>query len=170
MQQTENRKQQLNLFCKEVHWKTRLGIGAISLVLVALLLSDWCFVRYRLLDEALAPAYWAGQKVVTYRFAYGLAKPSRQDMVIYSPEPGDFAAGRVAGTAGDQIELREGTLYVNGTPTTALSRDSSLAATTVPAGYVCLQPGLSERPTRFKFIAVKTIVGKVIAGWQVLII
>lgn len=172
MQQTENNERQFHLFYKAVHWKTRLGIGAVVVFLIVLLLSDWCFVRYRLLDEALAPNYWSGQKVVTFRFAYGLAEPARQDMVIYSPAPGEFAAGRVAGTAGDQVELRQGRLYVNGLPTADLPscQDNPLAAITVPAGFICLQPGLSDRPTRFKIISANSIVGKVIGGWQVLMI
>ena len=169
MQQTEKQEKQFDLFSKEVHWRARLAIGAITLFLFALILSDWCFVRYRLLDEALAPSYWPGQKVITFRFAYAFAEPARQDMVIYSPAAGEFAAGTVTATAGDQVELRQSTLYVNGAPAAALPAcQDSIAAATVPAGFVCLQPGLSE--TRFKIVAVKNIVGKVIGRWQVLII
>lgn len=172
MRRLDGHSAKLNFFPKPNRWKLKLFSAAACLVLAALLLLDWCFVRYRLLDETLAPAFWGGQKVVTFRLAYWLSHPQRNDMVIYSPARDVFKPGKLLGVAGDVVALEQGKIILNGSPVPGglTYGDISIPATKVPQGFVCLLPGPEERPVQFRLMAIKNIKGRIVGNWQVLLI
>ena len=169
MQKSDNLRHQFTLFLKISHRKQKLLLATCSVIILNLLLLDWSFVRYRLLDESIAPAFWGGQKVVTLRWAYLLTSPQRQDMIIYS-QAGRFLPGKIVAVPGDHVAFSKGVIFLNGTPlhdTGGLTyENASPAEISVPKGFV----GVIDNPGRFKLVAIKNIKGKILGNWQVLII
>jgi signal peptidase I len=104
--------------------------GDVILVAVVLALLVRAFVveAVRIPTGSMAPTLLAGDHVFVWKLAYGVrvpftrwrlwerAEPRRGDVIVFeSPrEPGVEVVKRVAGVAGDALELRDQALYVNG--------------------------------------------------------
>jgi len=160
------------LFPKPRRWKLKLAGAGLFLLITSLLLLDWGFVRYRLLDEALAPAFWAGQKVVTLRTAYWILPPRRNDLIVYSRTKGVYQSGKLLAIQGDRIAIQHGKVVLNGSPVPGSPAfgDLSIPQITVPLGFVSLLPNPEELPVRLQLIPIRNIQGKILGNWQVLII
>ncbi|MBI5066760.1 MAG: signal peptidase I [Deltaproteobacteria bacterium] len=98
-------------------------------VAAALLLRTFAVEVFRIPSASMAPTLLAGDQVVVWKGAYGLklplggpwllARPVRRGDVIVFRHPRqpdrDFVK-RVVGLPGDVVEVRDGTLHVNGVP------------------------------------------------------
>lgn len=62
---------------------------------------------------SMAPTLKAGDRVLADKLAYRLSDPRRGDVVVFEAE-GALNVKRVAGLAGDTVEIRDGVLHVNG--------------------------------------------------------
>lgn len=99
-------------------------------VLIAFLLRSFVVEAYKIPSASMAPSLQVGDHVVVLKLAYGLhlpfaqrwllrwSEPRRGDVVVFkSPRPpGRDLVKRVVGVAGDVVELRDQSLYVNGIP------------------------------------------------------
>ena len=139
------RQQEFTLFTKIIKWKHRLGLGFLALLLIFLLLLDFSFVRYRLMDASLAPAYWGGQKVITLRWAYIFHLPQKQDYIVYK-QGSLFIPAQIVAVPGDNFEQK-----------------------VLPPGFVGVVAdfGSEAKATR---VPIKSIKGKILGKWQVLLI
>lgn len=167
--------QKFNLFIKVVHWRAKLILSVLIPIVLAILVLDWSFVRYRLLDEAIAPNFWGGQKVVTSRWSYLFKEPQKQDLIIYSPSKDVYMPGRVIAVVQDDVAIFNGAIYVNGNPVPNSEQHPQTTSKSVfirvPQGYVgVLTAEPTETLARFKLVPLNTIKGKIIGPWQVLII
>jgi hypothetical protein len=166
--------QQFYLFTRIIKWrKTKLIAFLLALLLMLILLLDWSFVRYRLLDESMSPIFWGGQKVITLRWAYLFTVPERDDLIIYTPFSGTFRPGLVIAVPGDELKLVDGTLFINSTPVQEVQFPAGFSSSelTVPEKFVCVvEPNPLEAPARLKLISRNSISGKILGHWQVLII
>jgi signal peptidase I len=68
----------------------------------------------------MQPNFRAEQFLIVSRVSYLVDEPHRGDVVVFDP-PGDAGPDpllikRLIGLPGEQVELREGQVYINGTP------------------------------------------------------
>ena len=100
-------------------YRTLLELPIILLISFALVFG---FVRpviaapFYVGSESMVPTLMVWDRVLINKLAYDFAEPQRGDIVLFeSPEGGeDPLIKRVVGLPGDTIEVRAGTLYVNG--------------------------------------------------------
>ena len=101
--------------------RTLLELPIILLISFALVFG---FVRpviaapFYVGSESMVPTLMVWDRVLINKLAYDFAEPKRGDIVLFeSPEGGeDPLIKRVVGLPGDTIEVRAGTLYLNGKP------------------------------------------------------
>ena len=113
---------------REVRWerqrkKRRAGFTELVLtVLVAFVLvfgvvRPFVLEAFRIPSESMVPTLLVGDRVLANKFIYRLTEPERGDVVVFeSVGEGDDQKliKRVVGVAGDEIEVRNGALLVNG--------------------------------------------------------
>jgi signal peptidase I len=113
---------------REVRWerqrkKRRAGFTEICLTILVAFVLVFGFVRpfvleaFRIPSESMVPTLLVGDRVLANKFIYRLTEPERGDVVVFeSVGEGDDQKliKRVVGVAGDEIEVRNGTLLVNG--------------------------------------------------------
>lgn len=73
-------------------------------------------------SESMVPTLEVGDRVLANKFIYRFDKPDRGDIVVFQSVEGggEDLIKRVVGVPGDTIEVRGGTLYVNGQPQSEL--------------------------------------------------
>jgi signal peptidase I len=94
-------------------------------------------------SESMVPTLQVWDRVLVNRFIYRLSEPKREDIVVFeSIEYGADLIKRVVGVPGDKIEVRSGTLFVNGEQqeepylNRELPDDRSYGPKSVPSGHV----------------------------------
>lgn len=143
------------------------------IIILSVLLLDAGFVRYRLLDDSLAPTYWSGEKVVTWRLAYLWHTPQKQDLVVFSPQEDEFYAGQIIALPGDRVSSFDHILYVNSKPLPLKpppSLDGHYRVFRVPRGFVYIASYITPHTAHFKLIPQHDLAGRVLAHWQILLI
>jgi signal peptidase I len=93
------------------HWLAIAGIVSIPLLLV-------CHARFQLTivaGDSMLPTLRSGDVLLLDRRAYQSTEPQRGDIVVarYSAK---LIVKRIVGLPGEELEVREGTLYINGKP------------------------------------------------------
>jgi signal peptidase I len=113
---------------REVRWerrrkKRRAGFTELCLtilvafVLVFGLVRPFVLEAFRIPSESMVPTLEVGDRVLANKFIYRLTEPERGDVVVFeSVGEGDDQKliKRIVAVAGDEIEVRNGTLLVNG--------------------------------------------------------
>ncbi|MEN6389053.1 MAG: signal peptidase I [Syntrophomonas sp.] len=64
--------------------------------------------------DSMAPTFTNGEKITVDSRAYGSSQPQRGDIIAYKDESGVVMIKRVIGLPGEQIEIKDGKVYVNG--------------------------------------------------------
>ncbi len=92
-------------------------------VLETLILSLILFVtinvvsaRIRVDGESMEPTLLSGEYVMVNRLSYRFGSPQRGDIIIFHPpiNPGEEYVKRVIGLPGDEVEVKNKVVYVNG--------------------------------------------------------
>ena len=94
-----------------------LVILAVAFVLVFGFVRPFVLEAFRIPSESMVPTLLVGDRVLANKFVYRLTEPERGDVVVFeSVGEGDDQKliKRVVGVAGDEVEVRNGTLLVNG--------------------------------------------------------
>jgi signal peptidase I len=113
---------------REVRWeqqrkKRRAGFTELCLTILVAFVLVFGFVRpfaleaFRIPSESMVPTLLVGDRVLANKFIYRLTEPERGDVVVFESvgeEDDQKLIKRVVGVAGDEIEVRNGTLLVNG--------------------------------------------------------
>ncbi len=94
-------------------------------ILETLVLSVVLFVsiniisaRIRVDGASMEPTLFSGEYVVVNRLSYRLGSPHRGDIIVFHfpRDPKEEYIKRVIGLPGDEVEVRNGTVYINGQP------------------------------------------------------
>jgi|1186.fasta_scaffold146495_1 signal peptidase I len=90
--------------------------GALAGVLVLLFAVKWFVAEpFSIPASSMAPTLERGDHVVVNKLAYRTGTPARGDLaVVKAPKTGEALLKRVVGLGGDEIEIRDGVLFVNG--------------------------------------------------------
>ena len=112
---------------REVRWerqrkKRRAGFTELCLTILIAFVLVFGFVRpfvleaFRIPSESMVPTLEVGDRVFVNKFIYRFAEPERGDVVVFESVNGgeEDLIKRVVGVAGDSVEVRNGTLLVNG--------------------------------------------------------
>src|SRR5918993_479608 len=122
-----------------------LVILAVAFALVFGVVRPFVLEAFRIPSESMVPTLEVGDRVFVNKFIYRFAEPERGDVVVFeSVGEGDDQKliKRVVGVGGDEIEVRNGTLLVNGEDREEpyLNRNSpfndSYGPSEVPEGHV----------------------------------
>jgi signal peptidase I len=124
-----------------LHWMRDLMLSVVIAVLVIL----FVYQPVKVEGTSMMPSLEDQERIFINKFMYrlGLGEVERGDMVVfwYPGDPSKSYIKRVVGLPGDTVEIREGTVLLNGRPVDepyvpAQYRDlMSAAPVTVPAGH-----------------------------------
>jgi signal peptidase I len=146
-------------------------------VLETLVLSVVLFVgvnlisaRIRVDGASMEPTLDTGEYVVVNRLSYRLGTPQRGDIIVFHPPlaPQDEYIKRVIGLPGDEVEVSNGTVYVNGqalNETYLNTKTSYVGSWRVPAGQLFVlgdNRNNSSDSHEWGTIALDSVVGKAI--------
>ncbi len=90
--------------------------GIFTAVFIAVVMNLFLGMSTRVVGAAMEPALYNGQAVFINRFLYLMTTPKRGDVVVFLPngnENAHYYVKRVAAVPGDNVEIRDGVLYVN---------------------------------------------------------
>ena len=140
---------------REVRWerqrkKRRAGFTELCLTILIAFVLVFGFVRpfvleaFRIPSESMVPTLEVGDRVFVNKFIYRFTEPERGDVVVFESVNGgeEDLIKRVVGVAGDEVEVRNGTLLVNGEAREEpylnrnLPFNDSYGASEVPEGHV----------------------------------
>ena len=112
---------------RELRWerqkkKRRAGLAELVITVVVAFVLVFGVVRpfvveaYRIPSESMVPTLQVGDRILANKFIYRFTEPEKRDIVVFDSVEGDDQTliKRVVGVAGDEIQVRDGVLYVNG--------------------------------------------------------
>jgi signal peptidase I len=149
-------RRELRLLRERERWRKRWRGGLTELlvtvfVAVALVFGfvrPFVFEAFSIPSESMVPTLEVGDRVIANKFVYRFAEPERGDIIVFERvdsaqhRENDTLIKRVVGVEGDDIQVQNGRLLVNGEPqdetylNEKLPDKSSYGPTTVPEGKV----------------------------------
>jgi signal peptidase I len=103
--------------------KRRAGLAELVLtVLVAFVLvfgvvRPFVIEAYRIPTESMVPTLEVGDRILANKFIYHFTDPKKGDIIVFDSvdeEDDQTLVKRVVGLAGDEIQVEDGVLFVNG--------------------------------------------------------
>ncbi len=91
-----------------------ISIGA--LLCLSLFFARLRFQLQLVVGRSMSPALGPGDLLIVDKRAYRKGEPARGDIVCFHYSNGERLVKRVVGLPGEELELRDGILYVNGNP------------------------------------------------------
>src|ERR687894_528861 len=93
-----------------------LIILLVAFALVFGLVRPFIVEAFYIPSESMVPTLEIGDRVLVNKFIYRFTEPERGDIVVFESVNGgeEDLIKRVVGVAGDEVEVRNGTLLVNG--------------------------------------------------------
>ncbi|MDO4564455.1 MAG: signal peptidase I [Clostridia bacterium] len=98
------------------HRKTALVQWLFCILLVLLAIGFTLFVWFtpiKIETDAMTPTFSSGEIVFYNRFYKHVKSVERSDVIVYYDANGAVRIGRVVALAGERVEIREGTVYIN---------------------------------------------------------
>jgi signal peptidase I len=150
-------------------WLVELGETVLPAIVIAVLINLFLAQATRVYGSSMEPNLHTNQRLVVEKVSYHLHSPRRGDVVVIRmPERGpELLIKRIIGLAGETIEARNGTVYINGQPLDEpyLVRKTSgnYGPTTVPEGHVFVMGdnrGASNDSRIFGAVPLDRVVGR----------
>jgi signal peptidase I len=121
-----------------------LVILAVAFVLVFGFVRPFVLEAFRIPSESMVPTLEVGDRVFVNKFIYRFTEPEKGDVVVFESVNGgeEDLIKRIVGVAGDEVEVRNGTLLVNGEDreepylNRSLPFNGSYGPSVVPEGHV----------------------------------
>ena len=85
-------------------------------VALALLIRTFIVAPFKIPSGSMRPTLIEGDRILVNKFVYRFTTPQRGDIIVfrYPEDPKRPFIKRLVGLGGDQVEIRDGHLYVNG--------------------------------------------------------
>ena len=149
----------------------------ISLIIafsIALLLRLFVFEFISVSGPSMQPTLYSNEYVFMEKVTYWFREPEYGDVVICKfPDSTATYVKRVIGVGGDLLEVRDGTLYINGTPDTTYFAgyiEDALAPTVVPDGCVFVMGDNRNQSMDSRFDTIGPLKDDMVLGKALLII
>ena len=87
-------------------------------VALALIIRTFIMAPFKIPSGSMHPTLIEGDRILVNKFLYRFRPPQRGDIVIfrYPEDPKRPFVKRLVGLGGDAVEIRHGTIFVNGAP------------------------------------------------------
>jgi signal peptidase I len=150
-------------------WLVELGETVLPAIVIAVLINLFLAQATRVYGSSMEPNLHTDQRLVVEKVTYRLHSPRRGDVVVIRmPERGpELLIKRVIGLSGETIEVREGTVYINGQPLEEAylvrKTTGTYGPSTVPEGHVFVMGdnrGASNDSRIFGAVPLERVVGR----------
>ena len=150
-------------------WLIELGETVLPAIVIAVLINLFLAQATRVYGSSMEPNLHTDQRLVVEKVTYRLHGPRRGDVVVLRmPERGpELLIKRVIALAGETVEIRDGTVYIDHQPLdeSYLVRrsGSTYGPTIVPEGHVFVMGdnrGASNDSRVFGAVSIDHIVGR----------
>lgn len=94
-----------------------LLVGGAVAVFLAFVLVFSIGMRTSVIGDSMEPALHNGQEILMNRILYRISTPKRGDVVVFLPNGNQnthFYVKRVVGLPGETVQIREGSVYIDG--------------------------------------------------------
>ncbi len=94
----------------------REALETILLTLIIFLVLNTATGRFQVRGSSMEPTLHDGQYLIIGKLTYWVHPPERGDVIVFHPpnNPADDYIKRVVGLPGEQIEIRDGAVWVDG--------------------------------------------------------
>ncbi len=109
----KERKINLSVFQEMVIWIVEIAIT----IAIAIVFTYFFGVRSTVVGPSMSPQLEDGDEVLIYRFFYKFISPKAGDVIAFLPNGNTnthYYLKRVIGVPGDTVQIRGGSIYVNG--------------------------------------------------------
>ena len=99
--------------------ETKEWINSIVVALVlTIVIRTYIVQAYKIPSGSMMPTLLVGDKLFVNKYLYRFEPPRRGDIIVfkYPVDPKKDFIKRLVGMEGDQVEIRDGKIYVNGKP------------------------------------------------------
>jgi len=92
-----------------------LETGLMTVVVFAFLIT-FVIQGFRVFGSCMEPNLRTGERLIGNKFVYRFGDPGRGDVVVFRfpPEPKKVFIKRIVALPGETVEIRQGTVFVNG--------------------------------------------------------
>jgi signal peptidase I len=159
---------------RRVGWIREILETLVPAVLLALLINMFVAQATRVDGPSMLPGLHTNQRLVVEKVSYRLHPPHRGDVVVLRlpHNPAELLIKRVIALAGDTIEIRDGTVLVDGQVLTesyvAESTNGVMASRLVPEDSVFVMGdnrGQSNDSRSFGPVSVSSVVGRAFVSY-----
>lgn len=94
-----------------------LLVGGAVAVFLAFVLVFSVGMRTSVIGDSMEPALHNGQEILMNRILYRISTPRRGDVIVFLPNGNQnthFYVKRVVGLPGETVQIREGSVYIDG--------------------------------------------------------
>lgn len=100
---------------KEIFSWIRMFVIVVAAVLV---LTNFIIINATVPSGSMENTIMTKDRLIGFRFSYWFAKPERGDIILfeYPVDESQIYIKRVIGLPGETVEIKEGTVYIDGTP------------------------------------------------------
>ena len=154
---------------KAYAWLRELGETVLPAIVIAVLINLFLAQATRVYGQSMEPNLHTDQRLVVEKISYSLHQPRRGDVVVLRlPERGpELLIKRVIALPGEEIEIRGGSVYVNGQvldePYLSRTTNGTYGPYTVPGESVFVMGdnrGASNDSRVFGAVSLGRVVGK----------
>lgn len=96
-----------------ITWTVEIAI----VLVVAFVLVYFIGLRTSVVGQSMSPTLESGDEILVNRFVYKVSQPKVDDIIVFLPngnEKSHYYIKRVVAVPGDKVQIKNGTLYVNG--------------------------------------------------------
>jgi signal peptidase I len=97
-------------------WATELLLTVIVATLLATAVKAWVLEARQIPSTSMEETLHVGDRVLVEKLSYRTRMPARPDIVVFESDaaPGGAIIKRVIAVAGQKLDIRDGTVYVDG--------------------------------------------------------
>lgn len=125
------RRRQLKLSRSLLYEIITWTFGIAVAIFVAFVVVSSIGIQTSVVGASMEPSLYNGQKILINRITYQFATPERNDVIVFRPngnENSHYYVKRVIGLPGETIQIKQGKVYIDGTPFTEDVVDDTLTA------------------------------------------